>query len=87
VLGNQSLATQGNYQQADQTEEQNGERKIVSVSVVASDCTHAAGWATIILNLGEQRGLEFADQHGVAALFLLQSGKEIIEAASKHWTE
>ena len=62
-----------------------GTSEFASVSVVASDCTSADAWATALFVLGERKGIEFADQHGIAVLYLLRRGNEIIEIPSKHW--
>jgi len=61
--------------------------ELVAAAVVASDCTSADAWATALFVLGEQRGVEVANQHGIAVLFLLYNGKEVSEVSSKHWTK
>jgi len=61
--------------------------ELVSAAVVAPNCTHADAWATAMFVLGEQKGIELANQHGLAVLFLLSNGDEIIEVPSKHWGE
>jgi thiamine biosynthesis lipoprotein len=62
-----------------------GTSELVAVAVVAPACVRADAWATAMFVLGERRGVELADQHGIAVLFLLRSGSEIVEVPSKHW--
>ena len=56
-----------------------------SVSVVAPNCTSADAWANVLFTLGEQKGIELANEHGISVLFLLRNGDEIIEVPSEHW--
>ena len=62
-----------------------GENELVSVAVLAPNCTRADALATAIFVLGEQQGLEFANQHRIAVLFLLRNGDEIREISSNVW--
>ena len=100
VLGNKSLATSGSYLQRLQVEGRSishiidprtgmpvGESELVSVAVMASDCIRADAWATAMFVLGEQRGGTLASQHGIAVLFLLKNGNEIVEVPSKNWSQ
>ena len=64
-----------------------GESAVVSVAVMASDCTRADAWATAMFVLGEQSGGILAPQQGIAALFLLKNGDEIVEVPSKNWSQ
>lgn len=48
------------------------EHSLASVTVVAETCMEADGWDTPLLVLGPERGFEFAEKHGVAALFILR---------------
>lgn len=59
--------------------------ELVSVSVLAPDCTSADAWATALFVLGTQKGIELAEKQGLAALFLQQNGGEIIEVTTKSW--
>ena len=68
-----------------QTQSDAGE--LAATAVIFSDCTRADAWATALFVLGEQKGAELADQHGIAVLFLLRNGKETIEVSSKHWAK
>jgi len=74
-LKNQSFATQ----RAGLSDE------LASVTVIAASCTSADAWATALLTLGPSKGTELAHQHGIAALFLLRNGSDIVETPSKHW--
>ena len=64
-----------------------GERgnELISVAVIAVDCTRADAWATAMFVLGDQRGVALAPQHGVAVLFLRKSGNETVEVPSANW--
>jgi len=75
ALKDQSLATR--------QPKQPGE--LASVTVIAPTCTIANAWVMVLLDLGEQKGVELAQQHGIAALFLLRSGDDIVEVPTKHW--
>ena len=44
--------------------------RLASVTVLADDCMQADAWATALLVLGPERGLELAEQLGLAALFI-----------------
>jgi thiamine biosynthesis lipoprotein len=59
--------------------------ELVSVAVIAPTCTLADAWATALFVLGEKKGRELANRHGISALFLLRRGSEIIEIPSKHY--
>jgi thiamine biosynthesis lipoprotein len=62
-----------------------GANELVSAAVIAPSCTVADAWATAMFVLGERKGVELAQQHSIAVLFLLQSGNGIVEVPSKHW--
>jgi thiamine biosynthesis lipoprotein len=62
-----------------------GNGELASVAVIAPTCTHADAWATALFVLGDQKGRKLADQHGIAALFLLRNANEDVEVSSKHW--
>ena len=44
--------------------------QLASVAVLHENCMHADAWATALLVLGEQEGLQLAQAHGLAALFI-----------------
>ncbi|MDR1964332.1 MAG: FAD:protein FMN transferase, partial [Planctomycetaceae bacterium] len=61
-----------------------------SVSVLAETCVRADALATALFVLGEQKGLELAEQHKIAALFLLrtkQKDRPIRESASSAFNQ
>ena len=64
---------------------ENGMNELVSVSIIIPSCMRADALATAMFILGEQKGMELANRHGIAALFLLQNGNEIREVPSKDW--
>lgn len=47
-----------------------------SVTVVASDCMSADAWATAMMVLGEERGLDLARKLGLSVLFLYHDRQE-----------
>lgn len=42
---------------------------LASVSVIASECADADGWATALYAAGDRHGLKLADAHGIEAIF------------------
>ena len=53
------------------------DHELASVTVVADTCIEADGWDTGLVVMGPERGFRFADQNGIAALFISRgSGKE-----------
>ncbi|MDR2117855.1 MAG: FAD:protein FMN transferase [Planctomycetaceae bacterium] len=59
--------------------------RLGSVSVITERCIHADAWATAFFVLGEHKGLELAEKHGIAVLFLFrteQKDQPVREAAS-----
>ena len=66
---------------------ENGADGLVSTAVLAPNCSRADAWATAMFVLGEQKGLELANRHKIAVLFLLKTGDEIREVASEHWAK
>jgi thiamine biosynthesis lipoprotein ApbE len=83
ALRNQSLAVSGTYRQ---TPSQGiGEDGLAAAAVVAPNCTLADAWASAMFVLGEQKGLDRANQHGVAVLLLLRIDNEIHEVPSNKW--
>ena len=65
----------------------NSVETLVSVAVLAPNCTQADAWATVMFVLGEQKGQELANRHKIAVLFLLQKGEEIREVTSESWKQ
>jgi len=97
-LLDQSIATSGSYRKF---VERGGERishfidprtghptnhSLVSASVVLTDAVSADAWATAMMVLGLQEGLEIARREGIAVLFLEKTGKGNVRAvASPEW--
>lgn len=50
------------------------EHAVASVSVVADDCMTADAWATALMVLGPEDGRRAADEHGLAAMFVVHDG-------------
>jgi FAD:protein FMN transferase len=63
------------------------EHSLASVTVVADTCIEADGWDTSLLVLGIERGLECAEQHGVAALFIQRGNGGDEVRATRAWRE
>jgi hypothetical protein len=50
------------------------------VSVAADTCLEADGWDTPLLVMGPERGVECAERHGIAAMFIEhRAGDELRE--------
>jgi len=64
-----------------------GVNELVTAAVLAPNCTRADALSTAMFVLGEQKGLELANRHGIAVLFLLKTGDEIREVSSNYWVE
>jgi thiamine biosynthesis lipoprotein len=52
---------------------------VASVTVLASNCMHADGWATALLVAGPGDGLALAQRMGLDALFLLRRAEGLVE--------
>jgi thiamine biosynthesis lipoprotein len=64
--------------------------RLGSVSVLAETCVRADAWATAFFILGEHKGLELAEKHGIAVLFLFRTEQKdhlIREAMSTTFPE
>ena len=48
--------------------------RLASVSVLDSNCARADALATALMVMGPDRGMQFAEQHGLAAYFLIREG-------------
>jgi thiamine biosynthesis lipoprotein len=82
ALYNTAIATSGDYRRtamlggeaiSHTLAPENGRpivNRVAAVSVLHASCMHADGYATALQVLGPERGLAFADQHGLAALIL-----------------
>ena len=50
-----------------------------SVTVINESAAYADAIATALLVMGPEKGFEFAESHGIAALFLIRAGEEYTE--------
>lgn len=55
---------------------------LVSVSVLAAECIEADAWATALIVLGPEGGLEAAERHGLAAHLVVREGDGFRELCS-----
>jgi len=62
-----------------------GGTELASTAVLAPNCMRADALATAMFVLGEQKGIELANRHKIAVLFLLRNGDEIREIPSNDW--
>ena len=58
------------------------ENNVASVTVLHAECLLADAWATALMVMGAERGLAFAAEHGLAALFVLRDGQGLAERLS-----
>lgn len=56
---------------------------LVSVSVLAPLCMDADAWATALFILGSDNGMEMADRHGLAAMFVVRHEERFSERPSR----
>ncbi|WP_374308756.1 FAD:protein FMN transferase [Dongia sp.] len=52
---------------------------IASVTILASNCMEADAWATALMVMGEDAGLEFARARGLDAIFVIREGSHLVE--------
>ncbi len=52
---------------------------LASVTVIAEDCMEADAWATTLMVLGPDEGLELAVRSGLAAFFIVKDGADFVE--------
>lgn len=57
----------------------------VAVSVIAASAMEADAWATALTVMGAVAGLAFAEQHGLAARFLVREGLRLVERVSSRF--
>ena len=57
--------------------------KLVSVSIIHKMCAVADGWATALMAMGHEKGLDLANELGLQAFFLVKEGDEFKEIMSK----
>ena len=98
VVLEEALATSGNYRNfklvdgkrvGHTLDPRNGkpvEHRTASVSVIAPTCMDADGWATALLVLGAEAGVQVADREKIAARFLIgEEGGKFSTVTSKEW--
>lgn len=56
--------------------------KLASVTVLAETCAEADALATALLVMGDHDGLQLAEEHQVAALFIVRDGETFVERLS-----
>lgn len=59
------------------------EHKLISVSVLDKNCANADAWATALMALGPEKGLDKANQLGLKAYFLVKDNDKFVELASQ----
>lgn len=59
--------------------------RTAAVSVLADDCASADAWATALLVMGAQKGLELAKQQQLAILFMSRDGDSIVTETSSNF--
>jgi thiamine biosynthesis lipoprotein len=58
------------------------QHRLASVTVFASTCAEADGWATALMALGDRLAPAVADRHGIEALFIVRDDHGLREIAS-----
>jgi thiamine biosynthesis lipoprotein len=58
---------------------------LATVSVISEECWHADAISTALTVMGEEEGLAFANQHGIAARFLRRTEAGYRESFSRAW--
>ncbi|PJJ98346.1 thiamine biosynthesis protein ApbE [Lysobacteraceae bacterium NML75-0749] len=97
ALSGQSISSSGDYRQY---REVDGERqshlidphslrpvthRLASVSVIHPSAMQADGLSTLLMVLGPERGLAYAEQHAIAALFISRSENGFETRTSRHF--
>ncbi len=60
--------------------------RLASVTVVDPSTLHADGLGTLLLVLGPERGLAFAEEHKIAAFFVIRDGEGFITQVSSEFS-
>lgn len=93
-LGDVAMATSGDYRNffeqggqryshtIDPRSGQSVQHRLASVTVFASTCAEADGWATALMALGDRLAPAVADRHGIEALFIVRDDDGLRELAS-----
>ena len=98
-LQNKALATSGDYRNFRVVDEKRVSHIIDprtgrplpyrgwSVTVIASSCMEADALATALLVLGEDRGYNWCEKHGVAAQFLIRQDRKVVEKSTPRFVK
>ena len=60
--------------------------RLSSASVLANNCMDADALATALMVLGPEKGYDWAEKHGLAALLLVPAGDNFRELVTPEWT-
>ena len=87
-LSNESVCTSGTYIQGEHislsSEEIN--EKLVSASIIDSNCVHSDVMATTLIALGKKKSLKFMEENKLMGLVITQSGEVLLSKKSiKHF--
>lgn len=94
ALNEQSIATSGDYRHffendgrfySHHIDPRSGypvAHRIASVTTIAADCMHADSVGTAMMVLGPEQGMDYAERHGLAVLFVLHDGQKFEERMS-----
>nr|MBF0684248.1 FAD:protein FMN transferase [Pseudomonas sp.] len=63
------------------------EHRLAAVTVVDPSALQADGLSTVLMVLGPERGLAYADQHAIAAFFVTREGQEFSSRSTKAFDE
>ena len=61
--------------------------QLASVSIIANNCLLADAWATALMIMGEVKGVEFAQQNNLNALFIIRNEKGLTEIDTGSFTK
>jgi thiamine biosynthesis lipoprotein len=98
ALREMSIATSGDYRHAFEhdgrryshhIDPRSGwpvEHRIASVSTLASDCMQADAVGTVMMVLGPEQGMVWAEQRGLAVLLIVREGDALVERRSPAFT-
>ena len=56
---------------------------LAAVTVVAPQALMADGWSTLLLILGPERGMEYAEKHAIAAFFVMRTDGGFVTRSSQ----
>jgi thiamine biosynthesis lipoprotein len=61
------------------------EHTLASVTVAADTCLEADGWDTALLVMGQDRGFDYAEKNGIAALFIVRGETDQAARTTVAW--